>query len=73
VADRAIRVLAVDESEGLITTDTQERVIEETLDGPALRTSCAPVGGGSTDGLMALILDLLMPMQHRATTGPQRP
>ncbi|SEN30048.1 hypothetical protein [Cryobacterium luteum] len=53
-AERAIRLSMVGEVEGSITTDAQKRVSEETLEGPILRSSCTPLGGGSTDDLTAL-------------------
>jgi len=40
--------------ESTIQADAEERVTEGTLDGPILRTSCTPVGGGSADDLTAL-------------------
>ena len=52
--ERVVRVGVVGALERRITTDAQKRVIEGTLDGPILRTSCTPLGGGSTDDLTAL-------------------
>ncbi|SDM69028.1 hypothetical protein SAMN05216368_10218 [Cryobacterium flavum] len=53
-AERAVRLSMVGEVEGSITTDAQKKVSEETLEGPILRSSCTPLGGGSTDDLTAL-------------------
>ena len=53
-AERAVRVSMVGEIEGSITTDAQAQVDDETLEGPILRSSCTPLGGGSTDDLTSL-------------------
>ena len=53
-AKRALREAGVTEVETSITKDAQGRVAAGTLDGPITKTSCTPLGGGSTDDLTAL-------------------
>lgn len=50
-ARRADIVIALEES---IQEDAEERVSAGELEGPILRTSCTPVGGGSVDDLTAI-------------------
>jgi hypothetical protein len=54
VADRAERKTTVSAIETSITTDAQTQVDSGELDGPIIKSSCAPLGGGSTDDLTAL-------------------
>jgi len=53
-AERASRAIAVTGVEASITTDAQQQVTEGTLDGPIIKSSCTPLGGGSTDDLTAI-------------------
>jgi hypothetical protein len=53
-AERAVRAKSVTAVEASITTDAQDRVGKGALDGPILKSSCTPLGGGSTDDLTAL-------------------
>lgn len=53
-AERALRMTSVGEIEASITTDAQSRVAEGVLDGPIDKSSCTPLGGGSTDDLTAI-------------------
>ena len=54
VAERAERKTTVSAIETSITTDAQSRVDSGALDGPIIKSSCSPLGGGSTDDLTAL-------------------
>lgn len=51
---RTMRAASVIEIEASITKDAQSRVKEGTLDGPITKSSCTPLGGGSSDILTAL-------------------
>ena len=53
-AERDLRMTTVGEIEASITTDAQARVVEGILDGPIDKSSCTPLGGGSTDDLTAI-------------------
>jgi hypothetical protein len=53
-AERAMRATSVIGIEKSITKDAQSRVKDGSLDGPITKTSCSPLGGGSTDNLTAL-------------------
>lgn len=53
-AERARRETSVAEIEASITKDAQGRVKDGSLDGPILKSSCTPLGGGSSDILTAL-------------------
>ncbi|TFC36230.1 zinc ribbon domain-containing protein [Cryobacterium sp. TMT2-42-4] len=53
-AERDVRMTTVGEIEASITTDAQARVVEGILDGPIDKSSCTPLGGGSTDDLTAI-------------------
>ena len=52
--ERAARALIVASLEASIQEDAEGRVAEGVLDGPILRTSCTPIGGGSADDLTAI-------------------
>lgn len=50
---RDARREAIKEMEKSVTADAKSKVNEGLLDGPIKRTSCEPIGGGSTDDLKA--------------------
>ncbi|MDY7541181.1 MULTISPECIES: hypothetical protein [unclassified Cryobacterium] len=53
-AKRALRKTSVAGIETSITADAQKRVTDGVLQGPITRSSCTPLGGGSTDDLTAI-------------------
>jgi hypothetical protein len=53
-SQREVRQELIKDLEGTILKDAKKDVKNGLLDGPILRASCTPVGGGSTDDLTAL-------------------
>lgn len=52
--ERSLRTVSVTEMEKSITDWATEKTTSGVLKGPIIRTSCTPLGGGSTDDLTAI-------------------